>query len=161
MAGYFHAVIFHLPLLDCLRNVSDRCSWLSKKIPKPFLLAKVWLHPSRPDCSSKWAAHFDCICTNKRLWPPQVNFWLAGAGQGEPRGGSDSEKIKFEVLPQASGSPGHSLQVEVVYSDVFFLFVPSGECLGQNRHSNNHRAPKGSEYFETANGFYVQNISPH
>lgn len=45
-AGCVHPVIFHLPLLDCLRNVSDRCSWLSKKTPQPFLLAKFWLHPS-------------------------------------------------------------------------------------------------------------------
>lgn len=42
-AGYVHAMIFHLPLPGCLGNVSDRRSWLSKKTPKPFVLAKVWL----------------------------------------------------------------------------------------------------------------------
>lgn len=67
----------------------------------------------------------------------------------------------MSFLSQPSDSPGYSLQVEGVYCDVFFFFVPPEECLGQNRHSNDHRAPKGSECFETANGFYVQNTSPH
>jgi len=47
-----------------------------------------------------------------------------------------------------------------VYGEVFFLLVPTGECLGQNGHSNDHIAPKGFKYFETANGFYLQNSPP-
>lgn len=121
----------------------------------------VMSSPCRLDFSSKRVAHFDCCHTNKRLWPRQVNFSLAGAGQGAPRGGSDTEQMKCEFVSQASDSPGHSLQVEGIYSDVFFLFVTSGECLGRNRCLNNCRAPKGSEYFETTNGLFIQNTSPH
>lgn len=44
---------------------------------------------------------------------------------------------------------------EGVYSDVFFLLIPLGKYL--NRHSDEHIALKDFKYFETANGFYLQN----
>lgn len=35
--------------------------------------------------------------------------------------------------------------VERAYGAVFFLLIPTGECLGQNGHSNDHTALKGFE----------------
>lgn len=98
-------MIFYLPVLSCLGNVSDRCSWLPKKTPKPFSPCQG-LTPSqqtRHVAQSERHVLF-AVPTDKGLWPPQANLWLAGAGDGAPRGGSDSEKIKRKFWSQPSDS---------------------------------------------------------
>lgn len=77
-----------------------------------------------------------------------------------PRGGGDSEKMKHKFWSRPSDCPGCSLLAEEVCSDVFFLLVPTGERLGQNRHSNDHTALRSSKFFETANEFFLQNTPP-
>lgn len=154
-------MIFHLPVLSFLGNVSDRYSWLPKKTPKPFSPCQSLTPSQQTWCvaQSEWHILF-AVPSEKGLWPPQANLWVAGAGEGAPRGGGDSEKIKHKFWSRPSDSPGCSLLAEGAYSDVFFLLIPTGECLRQNRHSNDHTALKGFKYFETANGFYLQNTPP-
>lgn len=152
------AVIFHLPVLNCLVNVSDRCSRLPWKTPKPSSPCQGLTPSQQTWCVAQSELHvLISVPTDKGLWLPQTNVWLTEEGEGAPRGGSDSENTKCGFWSWPSDSAECSLLAEGVCSDVFFQFIPAGECIGQNGYSNGNTAPKSFKYFEIAKGFYLQN----